>query len=303
VLRGLHGLSCDNLDSATLVTAGGELVTASDSTNPELLWGLKGGGGNFGVVTHFEFKLHPVTDVVAGTIAFPFAVIHDLLRTYRDFMADAPGELSCDVGFKRALDGRLLVVLIPTFFGTPADAAALLEPLIGPHPHENLLRPMTYCEAQQIHDANFPSGQRHYWKSTFLRAIPDDAIETVADFFQRCPSGITAAVIEHFHGAVTRVDPDTTAFPHRGNPFNLLIESRWLDPAEDEANIRWTRAFWDAMDPFSTGGVYVNYLGQEGSERVQAAYGAEKWQRLAALKAKYDPENIFRLNQNIQAAA
>lgn len=179
----------------------------------------------------------------------------------------------------------------------------MLAPLKSLYPHEDLLRPMSYCEAQQIHDVNFPPGQRHYWKSSFLHSLDDQAIETIAAFLDRCPSDITAVVLEHFHGAVTQIDPDSAAFAHRAAPFNLLIESRWLDSQEDEENIAWTRDFSNAMDAWSTGGVYVNYLGQEGSARVRAAYGVEKWARLTALKAQYDPENVFRLNQNIETAA
>jgi FAD/FMN-containing dehydrogenase len=301
-LRGLHGLACDNLIGAEMVTAEGETVRASEDGDAELLWGLRGGGGNFGVVTALDFRLHEVDAVAAGTLVFPFERVHELLLAYREFMTSAPPELNCDIGFKRMADGRLRVVFLPTFFGSEVSGRRVLSPLTSLGDHDDLFRAMSYREAQSIHDVNFPPGQRHYWKSNFLHDLSDAAINVIAEMFPLCPSPITAVAVEHLHGAVVD-DEGMAAFAHRSAPYNLLIESRWLKPSADEENIAWTREFWERMQAFSTGGVYVNYLGVEDPDRVRAAYGDVAYARLTALKAKYDPENVFHLNQNIPPAA
>jgi FAD/FMN-containing dehydrogenase len=303
VLRGLYGLACDNLVRATVVTAEGGVVVADEVDNPELLWGLRGGGGNFGVVTELEFRTYPVSDVVAGLLVFPAHRAEDFFAAYRDLMDGAPPELNCDVGLRRAPDGSFIVAAIPTFFGRPAAAEKVLAPLLALGPEQNTLRAMGYCDAQQIHDINWPFGQRHYWRSTFLNDLGEDALATILEWFPRCPSGIAAMAIEHFHGRVTEVGEGETAFPHRRAPYNLLIETKWLDAAADEENIRWTRAFSEAMEPFSTGGVYVNYLANENEARVRSAYGSHTWQRLAGLKRSLDPDNVFASNQNVRAAS
>jgi FAD/FMN-containing dehydrogenase len=300
VLRGLHGLSCDNLIGATVITATGETVVVSEDEHEDLLWGLRGGGGNFGVVADLTFRVHPVSDVVAGTISFPFAIAEQVIAAYKRVMDDAPKELNCDFALKRAFNGDRLVVIIPTYFGQLASLARILAPLLKLGPVENRLRQTTYCDAQQIHDINFPAGQRHYWKSSFLTGLNESAIDTMLSQFVDCPSPIGVIAVEHFHGDVREIDPDSAAFNHRAAPFNLLIESHWVDSADDDANVQWTRDLWDLMEPHSTGGVYVNYLGNESQERVVRAYGSEKYARLQNLKQRYDPNNLFSSNQNVR---
>ena len=303
VLRGLYGLACDNLVRATVVASEGRVVIADEGDNADLLWGLRGGGGNFGVVTELEFRSYPVSEVTAGLLVFGAERARDVLQTYHDVMASATPEFNCDMGLRRTPDGSFVIAAIPTYFGPRSGAEKQLAPLLALQPRENTLRPMSYCEAQQQHDVNWPFGQRHYWRSTFLDDLSPEAIDTILEVFPRNPSSIGAMAIEHFHGKVTEVDPDATAFRHRRSPFNLLIETRWVDAADDDANIAWAREFSRAMEPFSTGGVYVNYLGREDDERVRSAYGEHNYNRLQDLKRAYDPGNTFSSNQNVRVPA
>ena len=303
VLRGLHGLSCDNLIGATVISATGETVVANEDESADLLWGLRGGGGNFGVVTELTFRLHPVNDVVAGTLIYPFSAAEQVISIYQQIMDDALDELNCDLALKRTNAGDRVIVVIPTFFGDPEQLERLLLPLLRLGPLQNQLRRLSYCDAQQIHDANFPEGQRHYWKSNFLADLDDSAVQKILSWFQDCPSPIGVIALEHFHGAVRTVDPNTSVFNHRDAPFNFLIESHWTDSTDDKANVRWTRDFWDAMQPHSTGGVYVNYLGNESQDQVVRAYGPENYTRLQNLKLRYDPANLFSSNQNIRPSS
>jgi hypothetical protein len=297
------GLACDSVVSFEVVTADAEVVRASATEHPDLYWALRGGGGNFGVVTEFEFRTHPVDEVVAGLLVFPSRIATDVLFAYREIMATAPPELNCDMGLRRMPDGDFVLAAIPTFFGAPAALERLLAPLLALQPQSNTLRPVSYCDAQQLHDVNWPFGQRHYWRSTFLEGLDEPAVDTVLDWFPRLPSSIGAMAIEHFHGRVTEVGEDDTAFRHRSAPFNILIETRWVDAADDDANVRWAREFSAAMQPFSTGGVYVNYLGSESEARVRSAYGEHNWKRLQDLKKAYDPGNLFASNQNVTVRA
>lgn len=302
VLRGMYGLASDNLIRATVVTSQGRVVTADEDEHADLLWGLRGGGGNFGVVTQFEFQAYPVDEVTAGLLVFRSPISRKVLHTYNEVMATAPPEFNCDMGLRRIPDGDFVVAAIPTYFGRPDEAEKLLAPLIALEPQQNTMRPMSYCDAQQQHDVNWPFGQRHYWRSTFLDDLAAPEIDTILDWFPRNPSSIGAMAIEHFHGRVTEIHPDKTAFRHRGSPFNLLIETRWVDAADDDANVAWARGFSAAMQPLSTGGVYVNYLGHESDDRVLEAYGERGYQRLQGLKRVYDPGNIFSSNQNVKVA-
>ena len=304
-----HGLTCDNLLSADVVTADGRVVTASAAENPELLWGLKGGGGNFGIVTSFEYRLHPVSMVLGGMLIHPAARAKELLRFYRDFVKTAPDTLTTMLVF---LSGPPAPFLPPELYGQPLVAIAVCCSDIGSDgeravcalkefgpPAVDLVGPMPYTALQSLHDSSAPAGFRAYWKSEYLADLSDQAIETLVTCASGMPSPMTQIHIQHLEGAVSRVGELETAYSQRSARYVTNIVSLWPDPAEDEAQIDWTRCSWESLRPCGTGGVYVNFMGEEGDERVRAAYGAKAWARLSALKKVWDPENFFRLNQNI----
>ena len=296
-----HGLTCDNLLAVDLVTADGTFLSASAAENTELFWGVRGGGGNFGVVTSFEYCLHPLGPVLAGPLVHPLARAREALRFARDFSRAAPDELAVYLVLGRAPDGEPSALVIPCYSGPLEEGERLLRPLraFGP-PRLDRVAPVPFTRHQRLFDATTPPGMRNYWKSSFLAALDDEAIDTAIAQFRAAPSPRSLLFIEHVGGAYARVPPEATAFGRRDGEYNLLVLGRWTDPAEDEANVRWARAAWTAMQPYATGAVYVNYLeaGQEGAARVASAYGGN-YERLAALKAKYDPTNFFRQNQNI----
>jgi FAD/FMN-containing dehydrogenase len=310
-----HGLSLDNLLSAEVVLADGRVLTASASENADLFWAIRGGGGNFGVVTSFLFEAHPVGTVLAGIVLHPAARAGDALRQWRDLDASLPE--ACTLGAllfhfpddpsgPPPLLGQPVLGIGGVYAGPIDEGETRLRALreYGP-PLVDLFQPMPFNQAQRMADFLWPSGLHGYWKSAYLEGLSDSAIGAIADFFARVPSKHTVVAIEHNgHGAMDRVDDSATAFGHRRWPYNFVVTSAWSDPADTGRNISWTREFFEAMQPFLAGGVYVNYLGaDEGAERLQAAYGAAKLSRLAALKMKYDPANVFRMNQNIAPAA
>lgn len=307
-----HGLTCDNLLSADVVTADGRVVTASATENPELLWGLKGGGGNFGVVTSFEYRLHPVSMVLGGMLIHPAARAGELLRFWRDFVKSAPDSLTTMLVFLMGppapflppeMHGKPLVALAVCCSDTNSGGEKAIRPLreFGP-PAIDLVAPMPYAVLQSLHDLSAPAGFRSYWKSEYLADLTDDAIETIIGCASGLPSPMTQFHIQHLEGAVARVGAQETAYTQRSARYAVNIVSLWSDLAEDAAQIAWTRSFWEALRPYGTGGAYVNFMGEEGDERVRAAYGPEAWARLSALKKDWDPENFFRLNQNIRPA-
>lgn len=295
------GLSCDTTLAYSLVTAEGELVTASANEHSDLFWALKGGGGNFGVVTSITYQLEPVATVLSGMILHPFARAHEVLRHYRDFvMAGLPDELIVYASAITSADGAPLIAIIPAYSGPNlAEGERLLAPLrgFGP-PAADLVTRMSYVALQRMFDAATPYGVRSYWKSSFLRSLPDEAIDT----FVRCAAARTSrrtmVKLEHAHGAVTRVAPNATAFPAREQAFDLVVLSLWDDARDDARNIAWTRSFYTAMQPWSAALVYVNALADDDGGRVRTAFG-DNYDRLAAVKTKYDPGNRFRRNQNI----
>lgn len=297
-----HGLTCDNLLSADVIDADGRLLTAGASENDELFWGLRGGGGNFGIVTSFEYRLHPLGVLLSGPVFHPFEEAREVFRFHREFSREAPDELFAEFILGRLPDGQPAVVHFLTYAGPPEEGEEVLRPAreFG-RPLEDAIAPISYCDLQQAFDADFPAGLHNYWKSSNLRELSDEAIDTMVEFFDRVPSARSMVVIDPFGGAVGRVPHDATAFSHRDAEYDLIIASIWSDPAESEGQIQWARDFFEAMQPFSDDAVYVNYLGDEGDDRVRAAYG-EHYERLAALKAKYDPENVFSNNQNIAPA-
>ena len=295
-----YGLACDNLRAAEVVTAQGEIVRASASENQELLWGLRGGGGNFGVVTSFEYDVHPVPEVTAGMLIHPADRAREVLQFYREACATAPDELVLFAALLSSPEGMPIAAIIPCYSGPSENAEAVVGPLraFGP-PVAGEVGPMPYPVMQSMLDDGFPSGLQVYWTGHFLTGLPDEAIETALDAFGRIPSPLSAILFEQLGGAVARVGRDETAFDHRDAAFNLAIISRWTSPEEAEASIAWTRDLSAAMKPFARG-AYVNYLGVgDATDRVRAAYGDAKYNRLADLKAQFDPENLFRFNQNI----
>jgi FAD/FMN-containing dehydrogenase len=298
-----HGLACDNLLAADVVTADGQFLTANEEQHADLFWGLRGGGGNFGVVTAFEFRLHYAGMVLAGPVIHPLAQGTEVLRFYRDFAATAPEELTSGALFATLPDVGPVVAIGFVYAGPLAEAETVVRPLRAfGSPMVDAVQPMPYSAAQTMVDAFWPRGLQNYWKSTFLTGLSDEAIDTMVTNFARVPSPQTVAVVEHFGGAMSRIAPEATAFPHRALDFDIVITSMWTDPAEAERNVAWTRHYWEALQPFAPAAVYVNYLGVEGEERVRAAYGAN-YDRLVALKNQYDPTNLFRLNQNVPPTA
>ena len=297
-----YGMTCDDLISADVVLADGTLVTASADENADLFWGLRGGGGNFGIVTSFEYRLHPVGPVLGGMLVYPLDRAKDVLRTFRDFNASAPDASSVFAAMMTTPEGSQVLALLVCYNGPIEQGEKLLRPLREQTaPIADLVAPIPYEQMQTLLDEGFPFGLQNYWKSEFLKSLPDEAIDLVVDRFAATPSPLSAVVFEQFGGAYRRVASDENAFGHRDWDYNFLIISRWTDPADAEPNIRWARDLWNAVQPFAAGVVYVNYLegGQEGANRIRAAYGAN-YDRLAALKERYDPTNFFRLNQNIQ---
>jgi hypothetical protein len=302
-LNGRYGLACDNLISADVVTANGRLLTASEEENEDLFWGIRGGGGNFGVVTSFRYRLHPVGTVLGGGLSYPLSKAREILRFYHEFARECPDELSTDASLGVAPDGSGVVVVSVCYCGAPEEGERVLRPLreFG-SPLADNIQPMAYTTLQSAPDAGFPPGRRHYWKSSYLKDLSDDAVEVMVRFVSEMPSLTTGVGLQQMHGAASRVDPTATAFPHRDEHYDFLILSQWADTAETERNVEWTRSFFEAMGPFFEEGVYVNNLGDEGEDRVRAAYGAN-FERLLAVKGKYDPTNLFRLNQNIRPPA
>ncbi|MFQ6029366.1 MAG: FAD-binding oxidoreductase, partial [Dehalococcoidia bacterium] len=298
-----HGLASDNLMSADIVTADGKFLTASATENPDLFWGLRGGGGNFGIVTSFEYQLHAISTMLAGMVVHPFDRAKEVLEFYREFTRDMPDELACHAALMSSPDGDPIAVLVACYSGPVGEGERVLQPLreFGP-PLADLIRPMAYTEVQTLLDDPYPAGLYDYWKSNFMTEISDDAIDTLVAHCGNRPSPMCHGLIEGIlGGAVSRVNEDEIAFNHRNVVYSFLSLGVTADPAESDKCVQWAREFWDAMQPYSNGGVYVNYLGQEadeGVDRVKAAYGPTKHERLVALKNKYDPTNLFRLNRN-----
>lgn len=298
-----YGLACDNLLSAEVVTADGQFLRASATENADLFWGLRGGGGNFGIVTAFEFKLHPVgPTVLGGAVVYDYAHARGALRFYREFSSNAPDDLSVDAALAATPSGQRVFSISVCYSGPLDTGEQLLKPLrTYGAPIEDRIAPIAYVQSQSAGDSIFPRGQRYYWKAQFLREITDAAIDTLLEAYAAAPSVASLAVFQQVGGAIARVPAAETAYGNRDAAYDCFPISIWEGPADDEANIQWVRNFWTAMRPFSTGGVYVNNLGDEGEDRVRAAYG-DNYRRMVALKNKYDPMNVFRLNQNIRPA-
>jgi hypothetical protein len=299
-LNGRYGLACDNLISADIATAGGQLLRASREENEELFWAIRGGGGNFGVVTSFEYQLHPVGLVLAGGLSYPLDVAPQLLRFYDDFVKAAPDALSTAASFGLTSGGEPTVSIAVCYCGPIDEGERVLHPLrTFRSPVEDLIQPMPYTLLQSARDEVFPFGRLHYWKSGWLRTLTDGAIETLIQFIPQMPSSASGVGLQQMHGVASRVSSSATAFAHRSEQYDFLILSQWSDSADSGRNVQWTRALFEAMQPHLEESVYVNNLGDEGSGRVRAAYG-ENHPRLAAVKKAFDPDNLFHANQNIE---
>ena len=305
-LMGKYGLAVDNLRALEVVTAPGDVLKVSAEEHPDLFWASRGGGGNFGVATWFEYDVHPVGPVVMGGLAaYPFSAARDVVRFFRDFAASLPDELSVLGALIHAPDGsgtKLAAISVCHAGDLDAGGRAVAALKRFGSPVMDEIGPMPYSAVNMMFDAGFPKGALNYWKSNFLAALPDDAIDTMIERFAACPSPMSALLLEHFHGAATRVGPTETAFPHRSPGYNLLVVGEWMDAGRNGANVGWVRESYAAMAGHFTSGRYVNYLNTDDikeRESIDAAFGPNG-PRLREVKRRYDPDNVFHLNQNIR---
>lgn len=299
-----HGLACDNLVGADVVTADGTRIRASADEHPELFWGLRGGGGNFGIVTSFEFRLHPLGTILAGLFLHPLSRAREVFELYRDFAPGAPDELTVGILITTWFDGTPVIAIALCWCGSVSDGERVVQPLrrLG-SPMLDTVRPMTYGELQTMFDATNPPGA-WYYKTGYLDGASFGTDRFISTLLDHCdfptPSPLSRIFVEHLGGAMGRVGANDTAFVHRAAPFDLIVIAGGYPPEKAEDNVRWARATSDAMRPFMSGAAYVNYLGLDATlEAVQSAYGPA-YSRLVALKDRYDPTNLFRLNQNIR---
>jgi FAD/FMN-containing dehydrogenase len=309
-----HGLTVDNLLSADVVTAAGDLVRASETDHPDLFWAIRGGGGNFGVVTSFEFRLHPVgPQVIAGLIVHPFSSAREVLGEYRALVAKAPDELCCWAVMRKApplpflppaVHGTEVLVLALCHAGDLAAGAAAAAPFraIGT-PIADVVGPTPFAGWQTAFDPLLTAGERNYWKSHDFVEISDGLIDVLLDAVRRLPSPQCEVFIGHLGGAINRVPVEATAYPHRSVEFVMNVHTRWSQPSEDARCVGWARGLYDAAAPFSTGGVYVNFMPDDEAQRVRAGAYGPNYDRLARIKATYDPKNLFRMNQNVPPAS
>jgi len=298
-LMGKYGLTIDNLLSVDLVTAGGQVLTASATEHPDLFWGVRGGGGNFGIVTSFEFQLHPVGPVLAGKVVYPVTKAREVLRFYREYSSATPDALTAYAAFMTTPGGLPVVEINLCYSGPLEEGERLVEPVrkFG-SPLVDLIRPKSLYKVISTANAGVPDGRNYYQKASTLKDLSDAAIDTIAGYGAALTSPFSQVLIQHVHGAASRVGPSETAFALRDASYVIASIAAW-DKGEAAQHIPWARASWRALKPFATGGVYVNFLGNEGEERLQASYGAN-YERLVALKNRYDPTNFLHLNQNIK---
>jgi FAD/FMN-containing dehydrogenase len=307
-----YGLTVDNLLSAEVVTADGEKRTVNNKENPDLFWAIRGGGGNFGVVTKFEFQLHPVgPEILAGLMVFPFQQAKQVLQKYSKFTESAPEELNIWTVVRKApplpflppaIHGKEVVVLAIFYAGRIADGEKLIAPirsfgdLVGEH-----VGPVPYVQWQQAFDPLLTAGVRNYWKSHYFMELSDPAVDAIISYASRLPTPHTEIFVGLLSGAANRVPSDAMAYSHRQVKYVMNVHGRWEDPSEDQKGVSWSREFFNATAPYAHGGVYVNFMTDDETSRVPAAFGSN-YERLAQIKKKYDPENVFHLNQNIKPA-
>jgi len=297
-----YGMSIDNLLGCEVVTAQGEIVTADAGTNPDLFWALRGGGGNFGIVTAFTFRAQPVSMVLGGLILWPRSEARAVLRMYRDFIPGAPEELTAYAGMVSTPDGVPVAGLLACWCGDIAEGERVLEPLrkFGT-PLIDAIQPMPFPAMQAIVGNSFPDNMQNYWKSSFLKALSDDAIDTLVAQAALMKSPLSGLLVEYYGGAASRVGHADTAFAQRSGLYNVGITGQWPDPAENDQHIGWVRSAFDALQPYSNGDYLLNFSSEEVLDRTKAAFG-DNYARLAQVKAKYDPTNFFSINQNIKPA-
>jgi FAD/FMN-containing dehydrogenase len=296
-----YGMTIDNLVSAQVVTADGKVLTASAAENEDLFWALRGGGGNFGVVTSFEFQAHPVATVLGGPLFYPRAMGVEVLRNFRKFMSTAPDELTVYAALMHGPDGSPLVGLIACYCGDITEGERVLEPLrkFGA-PIVDAIQPMPHPVMQSLLAPSFPDGNGNYWKSTLQRELPDEAITAIVEHANRLNSPLSVVVLEYYGGAAGRVSNDATAYPHRDLPWDILFLAQWSDPAQADAHRNWARSGEEMLRPYSQNAHLLSALDVEAEDVVKSAFGAN-FSRLAAVKKKYDPDNFFRVNQNIKS--
>jgi len=300
-LMGKFGATCDNLLSAQLVTADGEVLQVSPDENPDLYWAIRGGGGNFGIVTSFTYQLHKLGPIIGGMVLHPMDKIEEMLKFFRSFTENAPDELTTYAFTMTSPEGMPMAGMALCYCGHDLnEGERLIAPLraFGP-PLVDMIGPMPYLQQQSMLDPTVPHGQFSYWKANQLTSLSDEAILTFKNQISSVTSPRTMVLIEHHHGAINKVAPDATAFRQRESPYDFVIISLWNQPEENDIHIGWTRSFFAAMKPFFSSGVYVNALhNDEGNDRVRAAYG-DNYEKLRQIKQKYDPDNFFRWNNNI----
>ena len=308
------GFTCDNLVKAEVVTADGRQVVASEDENADLFWGLRGGGGNFGVVTAFHFRLHEIGPIVlGGMLMYPAEMAGDLVRFYRDFMSDAPDEVGTGLAFITAppadfvpepARGKPVVGVIVCYAGPVEEGEEAMRPLreFGP-PAADMVQPMPYLAVQQLLDPANQKGHQNYWSADFFGELSDEGVDVLVEHATKPVSPLSQVILIPMGGAIGRVDEDASAFGQRDAQWNIHYLSMWPDPADAEQNIAFTREIASAMKPWTTGRAYLNFIGDEGTGRVEAAFGPETYARLQELKDKWDPTNLFRHNQNIPPSA
>jgi FAD/FMN-containing dehydrogenase len=300
-LMGRHGLSIDNLISADVVTANGQFLRASDKDNPDLFWALRGGGGNFGVVTSLEYRLHPVTQVLGGLVIYPLDQARDVLRFYRDFSATLPDEAEAYAALLTAPEGMPVAALILGYNGPLSEGEKVLAPArrFG-KPAADVVGPMPYAARQRLLDEpNATHGLQRYWRSAFTERISDGLIDLMVQAASSFSSPLSALLLFNMHGAATRVSPTATAFAARRAQWDFDAIGQWTDAGQSATHIAWVRNLWTKLELHLQGSAYVNHLAADDRpEKVRASFG-ENYGRLRALKAKYDPKNLFRVNANI----
>jgi FAD/FMN-containing dehydrogenase len=311
-LERMYGFTCDNLLEAEVVTADGRIVTASATENPDLFWAIRGGGGNYGVVTTFTLQLHPVGPIVyGGMLVFPPNRGVEVMRAYRDFVAKAPDAVGSGLAFITAppeefvpepARGKPAIGIICCYAGDAQDGPAAYAPLHELGPALAMVQPMPYAAVQQLIDGGNTKGRLNYWTGDFYDEFPDEAVDVLVGTATNPVSPFTQIIVVPGGGAIARVDEDAMAFGSRRSAFNIHFLSAWEDPAQTERNIEYTRGLAGALKPWSTGAAYLNFLGDEGQSRVEMAFGAEKYARLRQIKAAWDPDNVFHHNQNIPPA-
>ncbi|MEK6482522.1 FAD-binding oxidoreductase [Catalinimonas sp. 4WD22] len=295
-----YGMTCDNVLSFDIVTADGKILLASADENEDLFWALRGGGGNFGVVTSFEYRLHPVSTVLGGLILYPREQAAEVLKLYHNFTKSASDELTAYAALLNTPDGMPVVGIIACYCGDLTEGEQVMKPLREfKTPLVDTIQPIPFPQMQTLLDAAAPDGNQYYWKSSFVKEFNDEVIKVVVDYANQATSPLSAIIVEYYGGAASRVKPSETAFAQRQEQYNIITMAQWTDPAETEHHTSWARNMADAIHDFSSDAYLLNALGEESHDIIRAAFGPN-YEKLSAIKKKYDPKNFFRINQNIK---